>query len=206
MDDLQAYMESLGPIGKTSSLVDLVKETNYALHGDDDAYYVIPDSARAIAQVLLLFEMGGGEVLESMVSKNFSQAQITVPVQSVGTAELQDLLQSIQSFIEENSPPGVTAYTTGMPDIYVQISGKIVHSQVTTLVASLCGVGIVVSLLMGSFIAGLLSLTPLVLSVVGNFGTMALTGANLDIATVTRRRSLLPTTPRDERSSTTRSP
>jgi predicted RND superfamily exporter protein len=184
MDDLQAYMESLGPIGKTSSLVDLVKETNYALHGDDDAYYVIPDSARAIAQVLLLFEMGGGEVLESMVSKNFSQAQITVPVQSVGTAELQDLLQSIQSFIEENSPPGVTAYTTGMPDIYVQISGKIVHSQVTTLVASLCGVGIVVSLLMGSFIAGLLSLTPLVLSVVGNFGTMALTGANLDIATV----------------------
>ncbi|MCK4683026.1 RND family transporter [Candidatus Bipolaricaulota bacterium] len=184
MDDLQAYMGSLEPIGKTSSLVDLVKETNYALHGDDDTYYAIPDSARAIAQVLLLFEMGGGEVLESIVSKDFSRAQITVPVRSVGTAELQDLLQSIQSFIEENRPPGVTAYTTGMPDIYVQISGKIVHSQITTLVTSLCGVGIVVSLLMGSFIAGLLSLTPLVLSVVGNFGTMALTGANLDIATV----------------------
>jgi len=184
MDDLQAYMESLGPTGKTSSLVDLVKETNCALHGDDDAYYAIPDSARAIAQVLLLFEMGGGDVLESIVSKDFSQAQITVPVRSVGTAELQDLLQSIQDFVEENRPPGVTAYTTGMPDIYVQISGKIVHSQIMTLFTSLCGVGIVVSLLMGSFVAGLLSLTPLVLSVVGNFGTMALTGANLDIATV----------------------
>jgi len=33
-------------------------------------------------------------------------------------------------------------------------------------------------------VAGLFALTPLVLSVVGNFGTMALAGANLDIATV----------------------
>ena len=134
--------------------------------------------------MLLLFEMGGGEVLGSMVNKDFSQAQITVPVRSVGTAELEELLRNIQRYIEGHSPSGVTAYTAGMPDIYVQISGKIVHSQVTTLFSSLGGVGVVVSLLMGSLIAGLLSLTPLVFSVVGNFGTMALAGANLDIATV----------------------
>ncbi|MEW6216912.1 MAG: MMPL family transporter, partial [Candidatus Bipolaricaulota bacterium] len=33
-------------------------------------------------------------------------------------------------------------------------------------------------------VAGLIALTPLALSVAGNFGTMALTGASLDIATV----------------------
>ena len=48
----------------------------------------------------------------------------------------------------------------------------------------LVGVGIVVALLMGSVVAGLIAMVPLVLSVVGNFGTMAITGANLDMATV----------------------
>ena len=98
--------------------------------------------------------------------------------------ELQELLQSIQTYIDDNLPTGVTAYTTGMPDIYIQISHKIIGSQITTLFTSLGGVGIVVALLIGSMVAGLLALIPLVLSVVGNFGTMALTGANLDIATV----------------------
>ncbi len=119
-----------------------------------------------------------------MAAHGYSEAQITVQVQSIGTRELQSLLQSIQSYINDNLPPGVAAYTTGTPDIYVQISGKIMQSQVTTLFTSLAGVGIVVSLLMGSIVAGLFALIPLGLSVVGNFGTMAFAGANLDIATV----------------------
>ena len=184
MDKLQDYMESLNPVGKTSSIVNLVKETNYSLHDDNETYYAIPNSARGIAQVLLLYDMGGGKVLKSMVAHNYSEAQITVPVKSIGTHELQKLLQSIQTYIDNNVPPGVTAYTTGMPNIYIRISQKIIQSQITTLFTSFGGVGIVVSLFMGSIVAGLLALIPLVLSVVGNFGTMALTGANLDIATV----------------------
>lgn len=184
MDALEGYMGALGVVGDPSSLVDLVKETNYALHGDDETYYAIPDSARAIAQVLLLFEMGGGDVLESMVNHDFSQAQITAPVRSVGTAELQELLKRVQNYIDETIPSGVSTYITGMPSVYVRVSQKLVQSQLSSLVVGLVGVGIVVALLMGSVVAGLIAMVPLVLSVVGNFGTMAITGANLDMATV----------------------
>ncbi len=184
MDALEEYIRTLDLAGSPSSLVGLVKETNFALHGDDDVHYAIPDSDRAIAQVLLLFEMGGGEVLESMVSHDFSTAIVTAPVRSAGTAELQELLESVQHHIDETIPSGISTYITGMPSIYIQVSQKIVQSQISSLLTGLSGVGVIVALLMGSVVAGLIAMAPLVLSVVGNFGTMALTGANLDMATV----------------------
>ena len=184
MDELQAYLESLDPVGDTTSIVDLIKETNYTLHGDDDAYYTIPPTKRAVAQVLLMYEMGGGEVLKSMVTRNFSKAQVTAMVRSVGSAELKQLLDQVHDYLAKHTPPGIVAYTTGAPDVYIELSQKLINSQITTLFTSMGAVGVIVTALMGSLVAGLFALTPLVLSVVGNFGTMALAGANLDIATV----------------------
>ena len=184
MDELQAYLESLGPVGDTTSIVDLIKETNYTLHGDDDAYYTIPPTKRAVAQVLLMYEMGGGEVLKSMATRTFSKAQVTAMVRSVGSAELKRLLDQVHDYLAKHTPPGIVAYTTGVPDVYIELSEKLIHSQITTLFTSLGAVGVIVAALMGSLVAGLFALTPLIVSVVGNFGTMALAGANLDIATV----------------------
>ncbi len=73
---------------------------------------------------------------------------------------------------------------TGTPAIYAQISHKIVHSQIVSLLTSFAAVGAIVALLMGSLVAGLISLTPLAFSVGSSFGIMAYAGANLDMATV----------------------
>ncbi|MGY4707396.1 efflux RND transporter permease subunit [Candidatus Bipolaricaulota sp. J31] len=184
MDELQAFLESLDAVGDASSIVDLVKETNYTLHGDDEAYYTIPSTKRAIAQLLLMYELGGGEFLRSMVTRTFSKAQVTAMVRSLGTMELRKLLDQVHRYLAEHTPPGVIAYTTGMPDIYLELSEKLVRSQITSLITSMGAVWFIVSLLMGSVIAGIIAVVPLVLAVVGNFGTMALAGANLDMATV----------------------
>ena len=184
MDQLQAYMEDQGIVGSTSSLVDLVKETNYTLHGDDDAYYVIPETTRAVAQLLLMYELGGGEVLRSMVTRTFSQAQITATVRSVSTKAMEGFLADVHRFIDEHAPPGVTAYTTGSLEVYIELSHKLVHSQIVSLFTSFAAVGAIVAVLMGSLAAGLFALVPLAVAVVGNFGTMVLAGANLDMATV----------------------
>lgn len=66
----------------------------------------------------------------------------------------------------------------------MELSNKIVSTQIVSVFTSLGAVGLIVAGLMGSAVAGLIALTPLIISVVGNFGTMALAGANLDMATV----------------------
>ncbi|NOX45320.1 MAG: RND family transporter [Caldiserica bacterium] len=184
VDALQRHLETSGIVGYTSSIVDLIKETNYTLHGDDEDYYAIPDSPRAVAQLLLLYEMGGGKILRSMVTRDFSAAQLTARVRSVGTAAYEALMADVGRFIAEHAPPGVTGYVTGSLVIYVRISHKIVQSQIVSLFASFGAVWLIVSLLLGTAVGGAFALLPLVVSVVGNFGVMAVTGARLDMATV----------------------
>ncbi len=184
IDELQRHLEASGIVGYTSSLVDLIKETNYTLHGDDEAFYRIPDSPRAVAQLLLLYEMGGGKILKSMATRDFSAAQLTARVKSVGTAAYEKLMADVERFIDERAPEGVTGYVTGSLVIYVRISHKIVQSQVVSLFASFGAVWFIVSILLGTAMGGAFALLPLVVSVVGNFGVMAIAGAKLDMATV----------------------
>ena len=50
-------------VGKSSSIVDVVKEINQILNEDGEEYYRVPQDRGMIAQELLLFENGGTEDL-----------------------------------------------------------------------------------------------------------------------------------------------
>ncbi len=184
---LQAFLESREEVGTATSLADLVKEVHYTFRGDDPEYYRIPDETRAVAQLLLLYEMGGGEVLRTQVTRDFSKALVTARVQSVGMSRFAELKASVDGFLAEELdklPHDTTAYVTGTPSIYMQISHKLIQSQVVSLGTSLGAVWLIVALVMGSLVAGLCALVPLVVAIAGNFGVMGYTGAQLDMATV----------------------
>ncbi len=182
---LQGFLESRPEVGSTSSLADLVKETYFTLRGDDPAYYAIPATSRAVAQVLLLYESGGGEVTRGMAAQRFSQGRITARVKSIGLAGYATLTRDLEEFIVTERPTQIVfTYVTGSPALYIELSRKLIQSQIVSLGASLGGVGLIVAVLMASLGAGLLVLIPLVVTVAGNFGVMGYAGAYLDMATV----------------------
>jgi predicted RND superfamily exporter protein len=184
MDQLQGYLESLDYIGDTSSLVDMVKDINFSLHGDDPEFYSIPDNIRLVAQELLLYEMGGGEVLKSVATFHFDKAQVTARVKSVTTAKLQRLVDEVTAYLKENFQGVATAKLVGLPKVFIELSNKLVKSQITSLGWSMFTVWLIVSLLMGSFVAGGIAMLPLIFTVGLNFGLMSYSGISLDIATV----------------------
>ncbi len=184
---LQGFLEGRDEVGSATSLADLVKEVHYTFRGDDPEQYRIPDEPRAVAQLLLLYEMGGGEVLRSQVTRDFSKALVTARVQSVGMSRFVELQASVDAFLDDELgrlPHNTTAYVTGSPSIYMQISRKLIQSQVVSLGTSLGAVLLIVTVVMGSLVAGLCALIPLVVAIAGNFGVMGYTGAQLDMATV----------------------
>lgn len=185
MDRLQRFLEGRPEVGVTSSLADLVKESYFTLRGDDPAFYTVPETSRAVAQVLLLYEMGGGEVTGSMATRDFRMGRISARVRSVGLAGYDELLRAISEFVEREKPEKIVDwYVTGSPSLYIQLSKKLIASQLTSLGTSFGAVGAIVSVLMLSLGAGLLSLIPLLVAVAGNFGVMGYVGAYLDMATV----------------------
>ncbi|MBC7093657.1 RND family transporter, partial [Candidatus Bipolaricaulota bacterium] len=185
MDRLQAFLEARPEVGATSALADLVKESYFTLRGDDPAYYAIPETSRAVAQVLLLYEMGGGEATGSLSTRDFARGRITARVRSVGLAGYDALTREVQAFVAQEKPAGVVDwYVTGSPSLYIQLSKKLIASQIMSLGTSFGAVGLIVAVLMVSLGAGLLALIPLVVAVAGNFGVMGFAGAYLDMATV----------------------
>ncbi len=185
MDELQNFLEARPEVGSTSSLANLVKESYFTLRGDDPAFYTIPKTSRAVAQVLLLYEMGGGEVTGSMATRDFRVGRISARVRSVGLSGYDALLRAVEGFVAEKKPETVGDwYVTGSPALYIQLSKKLIASQLVSLGTSFGAVGFIVAVLMLSLGAGLLSLVPLFVAVAGNFGVMGYAGAYLDMATV----------------------
>lgn len=185
MDRLQRFLEAQPSVGTTSSLADLVKESYFTLRADDPAFYAVPETSRAVAQVLLLYEMGGGEVTGSLATRDFRLGRISARVRSVGLAGYDALVRAVEDFMAKEKPEAITDwYVTGSPSLYIQLSKKLIASQLVSLGTSFVVVGAIVAVLMLSLGAGLLSLIPLLVAVAGNFGVMGYAGAYLDMATV----------------------
>lgn len=169
-------------INKTISLADMVCEMNQKFHADDPSYYKVPDDPKLVAQLLLLFTFQGGD-LGNMALGDFSAGEVTGMYNSGGSTEKVELTREVEAYLRENFPD-VHAEMVGATRISGSLFSKIITSQITSLLTSIIAAGLIVALLMRSFVAGAISLIPLALTVVINFGVMGFSHTPLDLATL----------------------
>jgi hypothetical protein len=179
---LQEFLEGQG-VKKTISLADLVREMNQKFHADDLAYYAIPDTPRQISQLLFFFSLQGGG-LGTMALGDFSAGEITGLYPMSESDEQIKLVRDVKEYLSDHFTGPVTARMVGPTQVQASLYSKIAQSQITSLGTSIVAAGLIVTLLMGSVIAGLISLIPLALTVVINFGVMAYSGTPLNLATL----------------------
>ena len=66
-------------VGKTLSVVDIVKDVNRALHENRQEYYAVPDDAALIAQELFIFESQSDDLRE-VVDTDYARGRFTLRV------------------------------------------------------------------------------------------------------------------------------
>jgi len=170
-------------INKTMSLADMVCEMNQKFHADDPSYYRVPDDPKLTAQLLLLFTFQGGD-LGSMALGDFSAGEVIGMYSSaVGSNEMVQLAKDVQAYLDENFPD-VHVEMVGPTRLAGSMMSKIVKSQITSLLTAMIAAGLIVALLMRSPVAGLISIIPLVLTILITFGVMGFTGTPLDMSTL----------------------
>src|SRR3989337_2306216 len=77
IEGLQRELEKLPVVGKTTSLVDIVKRVNKVLHSNLPEYDTLPVSSEEIAQYLFLFGMSAKpRDLENVVTADYDKANI----------------------------------------------------------------------------------------------------------------------------------
>ncbi len=179
----QNHVEALEHVGVGSSLVDVVRELNVSLHGDDPAHDRVPDDIRVVAQELLLFEFGGGTGLDTLVSSNYASGQVTFTVASVSLQALRPLVVEIRDYVSEHFPEA-DSRITGPPMFGLRLGETLIASQVRSLLLSLLLVWIMLWILTRSLRLSAIGILPLASAVGITMGLMGYAGIALDLGTV----------------------
>jgi hypothetical protein len=179
---LQDYLESRPEIGRVASVANIVRQLNETLHASDPQYYKIPDDPRLAAQLFILY----GRKPSQLFLGDFSKGEVLARRVNIGSTRMARLVRDVQQYLDENfnQPGEPKAELVGPTQAYTALLARIIQSQATSLSASIVVAGVIVALLMSSWVAGLLSLLPLLLTLIVEFGVMAYTGLPLDMGTI----------------------
>jgi len=169
-------------VGKTVSLVDFLKRMNQALSADQAEAYQLPARADLVAQYLLLYSTSGepGD-FDSYVDNGYRKAVIQIFYKTDRTTDLAAVAKRLQDYATAAFPPGVRTSVGGGIMGAVAIHEEMVRGKLLNILQILACVFLLSSLVFRSLLAGALILTPLVATVLANFGFMGLFGIPLNV-------------------------
>lgn len=99
----QAWLAARPTVGAMNSLVDVLRQINMALHGDDPAWDRLPDSEEMTAQYLLLYDSAGAEAdLSDLKDFDNRYARLTAPIVNLRASTMDAELTAIKNELQAN--------------------------------------------------------------------------------------------------------
>ena len=145
-----------------SSLSDTLKRLNKNMHGDDEAYYRIPESRELAAQYLLLYEMSlpFGLDLNNQINVDKSSTRFTVSIRDATTTELREMDTRARGWLKANAPEEMFTYGSGLSIMFAHISKRNINSMLAASIGALVLISGILILALRSLKLGVLSLIP----------------------------------------------
>jgi predicted RND superfamily exporter protein len=186
MDRLQRFLETQRDVGKTQSIVDLIKRMNQAMHADDPTHYAVPETRELVSQYLFLYGLSGDpQDFDSFVDHDFQQASVWAFIKNESTSYADSLARSARAIIAESFPPGVTVQMGGSVPQVMALNEVIVNDKFRNMVQMSLVVFVLGAIIMRSLVGGLFVVTPLFAVMLANFGAMGWIRPSLDITAMT---------------------
>ncbi|TOA01913.1 RND transporter [Vibrio parahaemolyticus] len=165
-----------------ATLADVYKRLNKNMHGDDEAYYSLPQARELAAQYLLLYEMSlpYGLDLNNQINVDKSSIKMVLTVANLGSVELVDLENRIYQWFAEHAPQyQVVASSPSL--MFAHIGETNMASMLSTLPITLVLISALLIFALRSVRLGLISLMPNIAPAVIGFGLWALTSGEINL-------------------------
>lgn len=186
LEKIENRLKSHELVGYTYALPDFVKRLNQALNNDmSKQAYVLPDdlSAELLAQYYLLYENGNGRDLFDVIDRRYQNSRVLAILHSDKSSEVGTIINDVMGYAASILPAGSKVSVSGYGEILVATTNAVVWGQVTSLILASVLITLVVMMIFRSASIGMVVPLPLILTLLGVFVIMALTGTNLDIGT-----------------------
>ncbi len=175
------------------SYTDIIKRLNKNLHGDDPAWYRIPEDRQLAAQYLLLYELSlpYGLDLNDRINIDKSATRVTVSVDEVSTAEIRALLERSEGWLATHTPDYMHAKPTGASVMFAFISERNIESMLRGNAVAVLVIAAILVVSLRSLSLGTLSLLPNAVPILMTFGLWALLVGQVGMAAATVTASSL---------------
>jgi len=182
------YLRSLPEVIHVQTITDTFKRLNKNMHGDDPAWYRLPDERNLAAQYLLLYEMSlpYGLDLNNQIDVSKSTSKIAVTLKTMTSSEVIDFDEKTKQWLKQNAPE-LDNYSSGPTIMFAHLGMRNITSMLTGTTVALFMISAVLIIFLGSLKYGFISLLPNMLPAAAAFGIWGLfvgqVGIGLSIVT-----------------------
>ncbi len=163
----EAELEAIAGVDTALSYVDLIRSIHEALDGSGE----LPDSREALAQYLLLFELGGGDQLDQIIDFDRRQTRIALRLNEDRMRATWEVGEQAKALAQATLPDGIDVEATGLAALTGGWLDEIVRGQRLAVMLSFFAISILMCIGLGSIRIGVLSMIPNLLPLLVLLGT-----------------------------------
>ncbi len=155
---------------------DIMKRLNQNMHGDDPAWYRIPERRDLAAQYLLLYEMSlpYGLDLNNQINIDKSATRMIVSIEDTMTSEQREIEQRGREWLEANAPEHMYSHGSGLTMMWAYLSQRNINSMLAASFGALVLISLILIFALRSVKHGLISLAPNLAPAIMAFGLWGL--------------------------------
>jgi predicted RND superfamily exporter protein len=183
VEKFQNWLDEQEYVAKTVSIIDFLKQSNRALHGDDPAFYTLPPTQQEISELLFLYSVNLPEGLDlsNRVSLEADKLRISVRwtlYDSAIATKTADQLERMAKTL------GLDIETTGKMLLFQRMNSYVAQSLLISLSISLLLISAILMVVFRSVRMGIVSLLGNVMPLGVGVAVLTLVGRDIDTGAV----------------------
>ncbi|MBI1387023.1 MAG: MMPL family transporter [bacterium] len=183
ISDFQQKLASVGVVGKSNSISDIVKKIYMELFEGDKDHFRIPDTAPAVAQSLISYQNSHDpDDLWHMVTPDYQKASVWLQLKSGDNKDMEKVIEFVDGYFAQNPPPVPLNHRWyGLTYINVEWQNKMVAGMFESFMGSFLIVFLMMTILFSSPLWGVLCMIPLTITIGLIYGMIGLIGKDYDM-------------------------
>ena len=185
LDRLQEFIDEQEGVGESVSIAEYVKRMHLVMNENNPKFHKIPDSRELVAQYLLLYSMSGDpDDFDEVVDYDYQKANVKVLLKRDTAVTIRAFLDKATPFIGEVfGGQDIEATPTGNGRIIVLMVDLIISGLIISLFTALIIVFMITASMFRSPFIGLITLIPITVATLLNFGVLSVFSIRLGVAT-----------------------
>ena len=184
LDEFETWLRNQPETLHVSNIAETLRRLNRNMHGDDPAFYRLPENRELAAQYLLLYEMSlpYGLDLNNQLNVDKSATRFVVTLQDLTSRQLRDVSARAEAWLRANAPTSMFSHAVSPGVMFAHISDRNIRSMIQGTGIAFVLISAILVFALRSWRLGLLSLIPNMVPAAMAFGIWGLTVGRVGFA------------------------